>query len=317
MSRARAMHRFMGFVRFCLIFLLLFTGCVFQKTQSTSLADARYDFKTVLMPQQKLKEPVPQAPSNIFQTVKYSSPSGELAAYLSPNPGDGKKHPAIIWITGGDCNSIGDVWSPLPRNNDQTAAAFRNSGIVMMFPSLRGGNDNPGIKEGFWGEVNDVLAAAHYLEKQSYVDPKRIFLGGHSTGGTLALLVAESSNYFRAVFSFGPIDIVSDYGSDPEVLPFDTLNRNEVKLRSPVYWLPSIQSRTWVFEGTEGNINALQAMAKATTNPNIKFIEAKGMNHFNILAPVNEIIANKILQDTGEVVNISFSENEMNQVLRK
>ena len=23
-----------------------------------------------------------------------------------PNPNDGKKHPAIVWITGGDCNSI-------------------------------------------------------------------------------------------------------------------------------------------------------------------------------------------------------------------
>ena len=29
-----------------------------------------------------------------------------MTAYLSPNPKDGKKHPAIVWTTGGDCNSI-------------------------------------------------------------------------------------------------------------------------------------------------------------------------------------------------------------------
>ena len=66
----------------------------------------------------------------------------------------------------------------------------------MMFPSLRGGNDNPGNKEGFLGEVDDVLAAADFLSKQEFVDPNRIYLGGHSTGGTLVLLVAACSNKF-------------------------------------------------------------------------------------------------------------------------
>ena len=110
--------------------------------------------------------------------MTYPAPSGNLAAYLSPDPGDGRKHPAIIWITGGDCNSIGDVWTPAPLDNDQTAAAYREAGIIMFFPSLRGGNNNPGVKEGFLGEVNDVLAALKYLKNQSYVDANRIYLGG-------------------------------------------------------------------------------------------------------------------------------------------
>ena len=84
----------------------------------------------------------------------------------------------------------------------------------MMFPSLRGGNDNPGVREGFFGEVDDVLAAAEYLSKQAFVDPQRIYLGGHSTGGTLVLLVAECSGRFRAVFSFGPV--LGTRGTAPE-----------------------------------------------------------------------------------------------------
>jgi acetyl esterase/lipase len=123
----------------------------------------------------------------------------------------------------------------------------------MMFPSLRGGNDNPGTEEGFLGEVDDVLAAADFLGKQAFVDAKRIYLGGHSTGGTLVLLVAECSDRFRAVFSFGPADNVAGYG--PEYLPFDSSNPREIELRSPGRWLASIK----------GNIASLQATGPRPT----------------------------------------------------
>ena len=37
------------------------------------------------------------------------TPLGDNAAYLTPDPKDGAKHPAIVWITGGDYSTIGDV----------------------------------------------------------------------------------------------------------------------------------------------------------------------------------------------------------------
>src|SRR5262249_59431771 len=112
------------------------------------------------------------------------SPAGKLAAYLSPDPKDGKKLPAIVWITGGDCNTIDEgCWRQGLAKNDQSAAQYRQAGIIMMFPSLRGGNDNPGVREGFLGEIEDVVAAADFLAKQPHVDPKRIYLGGPHTCG--------------------------------------------------------------------------------------------------------------------------------------
>lgn len=303
-----------------LAFLLL-AGCAQSQTASgeaTSLAEARRGFKTNLVPQRRAKEPAEPAPPKIFRTITYPAPAGDMAAYLSPDPGDGKKHPAIIWITGGDCNSIGDVWSPAPRGNDQTAAAYRKAGVVMMFPSLRGGNANPGVKEGFLGEVDDVLAAADFLAKQPYVDTNHIYLGGHSTGGTLALLVAEASNRFRAVFAYGPVADVAGYGEDSGFLPFDLHNRQEVKLRSPGYWLASIQSPVWVLEGTQqSNISSLRSMARKSTNPKVHFIEIKGADHFTDLAPTNELIAKKILQDTGETNTFTISADEVNQNFAK
>src|SRR5579864_4486114 len=214
---------------------------------AASLTEARKGFQTKLTRQESAQAPVDNPPPNLFRIVHYQSPLGKMAAYLSPDPKDGKKHPAIIWITGGDCTTIDKgCWTEGPPSNDQSASAFRKAGIAMMFPSLRGGNDNPGFHEGFLGEVDDVLAAADFLAKQAFVDPKRIYLGGHSTGGTLVLLTAECSDKFRAVFSFGPADEVAGYGQ--EYIPFDTSNRRELQLRSPGLWLSSIRSPVFVFE---------------------------------------------------------------------
>jgi dipeptidyl aminopeptidase/acylaminoacyl peptidase len=296
-----------------LLLLPLLGGCA-SSGPAVSLTQARTGFKTQVTAPKIAGEAAETAPPAIFATVKYPAPAGSLTAYVSPNPKDGKKHPAIVWITGGDCNSIGDVWSPATPDNDQTAAAFRKAGIVMMFPSLRGGNNNPGVKEGFLGEVDDVLAATKWLEKQPYVDSKRIYLGGHSTGGTLAMLVAESSPRFRATFAFGPVDDVAGYGADSGFLPFNISNEQEVKLRSPGYWLDSIKSPVWVIEGTsEGNIDAVQTMKNASSNPNAHFLTVQGADHFSVLAPTNRLLAQKILSDSGETTNISLTDDELTQ----
>ena len=280
----------------------------------SALAAARHDFHSVLQPQSSNKEPVEPAPPKLFLTTKYPAPAGKLAAYLTPDPKDGKKHPAIVWITGGDCNSIGDVWHPGPRDNEQTASAYRKAGVVMMFPSLRGGNDNPGTKEGFLGEVDDVLAAADFLARQPYVDPARIYLGGHSTGGTLALLVAESSDRFRATFAFGPAAEARDYGLPSRWIPADISKPQENKLRSPLAWLASVQAPTWVIEGTEGNIEPLRDLAKASTNAQVHFVAIQGATHFATLAPTNELLAKKIVQDTGVPGSFSLTEEEANRL---
>lgn len=281
-----------------------------------SLTEARRGLVTKLVPHPADKKPVAEPPPALFRVVRYDAPVGKLAAYLTPDPKDGKKRPAIVWITGGDCNSINDCWTEDPPSNDQSAAAFRKAGIVMMFPSLRGGNDNPGTKEGFLGEVDDVLAAADFLAKQPFVDPTRIYLGGHSTGGTLVLLAAECSDRFRAVFSFGPAEDVAGYG--PDFMPFDTSNPKEIALRSPGRWLASVRSPVFVIEGTaQGNLDSLQAMRRASTNPNLHFLPVQGATHFSVLAPANRLLAAKILADTGTTTNIAIAEAELNRLFGK
>ncbi len=295
-----------------LIVALVGCGSSVPVDKSLTLPQARAAHTTKLMRQVQSNEAPAIPPSDVFELVGYAPPSGTSAAYVSPDPKDGKRHPAIIWITGGECNTIGDVWSEQPLEADQSAAAFRKAGIIMMFPSLRGGNQNPGYIEGFYGEVDDVLAAADYLLSKPYVDPQRIYLGGHSTGGSLVMLVAASTDRFRAVFSFGPVEDVSGY-NEPNWVPVSTSDRKEISLRSPLAWLHSIQCPTLVLEGQNGpgNASSLTAMQRASTNPLVQFHLVPGKDHFNVLGPVNQLLAQKVLADAGEKTNITLTPDEL------
>ncbi|RYG63260.1 hypothetical protein EON80_21600 [bacterium] len=126
------------------------------------------------------------------------------------------------------------------------------------------------------------------------------------------MLVAESSPRFRNVFAFGPVADVAGYGHDSGFLPFNVDDDGEVAVRSPQYWLSSVKSPLWVIEGShQGNISSLYAMQKATTNPNIHFLPVKGANHFDVLAPTNKLIAEKIRNDFGARTNIKMTTVEL------
>ncbi len=230
-----------------------------------------------------------------FQLIHYQSPVGQNAAYVTADPGDGNKHPAIVWITGGDTNSIGDVWTPNERSNDQSASAFRKAGIVMMFPSQRGGNDNPGRREGFYGEVDDILAATNHLAKLPYVDANQIYLGGHSTGGTMVMLVGAYSDRYRAIFSLGPVAGAAQYGGD--FVYCDPNDEMEMVLRSPILWLHDVKTPMYVFEGAEdGNWDAIELMVAENSSPHIQFFQIPGHDHFSVIAPLTEKLADQIVK---------------------
>ncbi len=290
--------------------LFLFAGCTLLHRKSRTLREARSHFVTQLTRHTNDSDryPVPVPPSDQLGVVYYPSKVGNLAAYLSVTPKDGKRHPAIIWIDGGNCSSLDDVsWVPQSPDNDQSASVFRKLGIITMYPSLRGGNQNPGSHEGFYGEVDDVIAAEKFLALQPDVDPTRIYLGGHSTGGTMTMLAAELTSRFRAEFALGPEASVRGYPK--RWLPFDTNNTEEVKLRSPGYWMSSVTRPLYVLEGTNypSNIRALRFMRSRCTNPLIHFIPLPGYDHFSEVLPATILIAHKILQDKGKNCTIDLA----------
>lgn len=82
---------------------------------------------------------------------------------------------------------------------------------IFVLPNFRGRNDNPqaGGSELARGDIIDVL---DYVEREYHVDKSRVYLGGGSGGGHMALLMAGyHPNRFSAVSAWVPITDLADW----------------------------------------------------------------------------------------------------------
>jgi acetyl esterase/lipase/Fe-S cluster assembly iron-binding protein IscA len=280
----------------------------------TDIVAARAAFKTrILDTAPKGDGTEPDRPGSTFSLITYKSPAGDLAAYLTADPKDGQKRPAIIVCTGGFGGIGDDSWLV-----ERFTGHFRNAGMVVMCPSWRGQQKNPGVAEGFYGELDDALAAVDFVRALPYVDPARVYITGHSTGGTISLMVAEATDKVRASFPLGPcydmaaVTAEGKFYGDPS--PFDTTNPMEVRLRSPIEFIAGLRAPTFSFEGRLSPNDALSTDAnqRATRagKPFTAFSIRDG-DHFNIVDPVNALIAAKIAADTGPVCAIAVSDGEV------
>ena len=249
--------------------------------------------------------PAPPPPSGLLELVQYQAPLGANRAYVTPVQA-GPRRPAIVWIHGGmDFGLDSFLWEDAERGNDQSGRAFREAGIVEMYPSFRGSHDNPGRAECFFGEVEDVIAAAEFLATRADVDPTRIYLGGHSTGGTLAMLIAESTDRFRGVIALGPIEDVRGYSACLSMhAPED-----EIFVRVPIEFVSEIRTPTFIIEGgLNANAESARAIYQERGSAPVTLIVVPGADHFSVIAPATEVAAQAILADTGATSALAITE---------
>ena len=130
-----------------------------EPEQGSDLLRERSGFKTKVKsnPDYQADGPIDQPPAKLFSVVHYPSAVGDLVAYLSPDPKDGKKHPALVYAHGG----FGGI-NGLQFGKEQFAP-FREEGYIIFCPSWRGENENAGKYEMFYGEVDDALAGIDFV----------------------------------------------------------------------------------------------------------------------------------------------------------
>ncbi|RKH08514.1 peptidase [Corallococcus sp. CA053C] len=279
------------------------TSVTLRKTFRTALKEA---------PTQHVSAPTP--PADLFEVVRYPAPLGSNAAYITPVR-EGGKRPAVVWIHGGFNWGLDDfAWAPAPRDNDQSARAFREAGLVLMLPSLRGSDDNPGAREYFLGEVDDVVAAIDFVAQRSDVDPARVYVAGHSTGGTLALMAAVLSPRLKGAYAFGPVEDVSGYGHYVPLL--GRVTGPELWMRNPVSFVEHLRVPTQVIEGADrGNTGAFEPLRTAAKSAPLSFLEVPGATHFNVLAPVTELLARKLMDAKAEAPPVRLTDAEVREVV--
>src|SRR5262249_35111478 len=114
-------------------------------------------------------------------------------------------------------------------------------------------------------------------------------------------------------FSFGPVGRVTDYDiKDP---PYNSRDEQENRLRSPIYYLSDIRTPAFVIEGNNGNIDSLHELKESNKSSLVQFIEVEGKNHFSVLAPVNNLLAQKILSDISDRSNIKITDAEVRSAI--
>jgi dienelactone hydrolase len=253
--------------------------------QKEDYAQARKNFQTRLVRQGPAPQPWgPQvAPAGVTE-ITYSSGNLELKAWVNQPPFHDVRRPAVLFLHGGFAFDLED-W--------EMTEPFRDAGFVVMTPILRGENGLPGAYSMFYNEVDDVLAAAESLAQQPGVDGNRLYVAGHSAGGTLALLSAMTSPRFRAAASFsGSPDQVrwaqQEQQVQPEVVPFDPADRREFQMRSPLAYPRSFKCPVRLYYGNEefflGLSTPALAQKAAAANLDVQAVQVPG-DHMSAVEP--------------------------------
>lgn len=213
-------------------------------TAPSPFAQAHARFQTHLVRTGPAPQPYePITPPAGTLEMPYRSGPLALKAWVSAPPADGRRRPAVLFLHGGF--SFGeDDWA--------MSQPYRDAGYVVLTPMLRGENGLPGNYSMFFGEVDDVLAAADALAALPYVRADRLYIAGHSVGGTLTMLAAMSSNRFRAAASFSGSPDQAAWGkAQPALVPFDLADAGEFQIRSPLAYAGSFQVPTRLYHGNQ------------------------------------------------------------------
>lgn len=224
-----------------LLFLLSLASCKSGDTAAIakSFATQREGGTTLVREMPSPQDYDLDGPPDGAQEVTYTSGDYQLKAWITTPPTDGKKHPAVVYAHGGFAFGLQDWLDIQP---------YIDAGYQVMVPMRRGENGNPGSFEFFFGEVDDTIAAGNYFSKQPYVDTERLFLSGHSTGGTLAMLAAMLPSPYQAVASFeGAPDIKSFIGINlSKYVPFKKEQR-EYDIRSAIKQVSSLDKPLYIY----------------------------------------------------------------------
>jgi dipeptidyl aminopeptidase/acylaminoacyl peptidase len=259
--------------------------------QHEDYAKARAHFHTRLLrvgPSPQSYKPL-SIPAGVDEIVYASAPFALKAWLYRPASARGRL-PAVLFLHGGHAFDMGD-W--------ETAQPYRDAGFVVMAPMFRGENGQAGNFSMYYDEVDDVLAAAEYLHRLPGVDPHRIFIAGHSVGGTMTMLAALTSKGFRAAAALsGSPDqklYVNLAPGAKERAPFDYHDERELIMRSPLAFAAYFKCPLRIYYGSAEPQFVLTSAQMAATaragGQDVQVVKNEGNHMSHVATSIRESVA--------------------------
>lgn len=139
-----------------------------------------------------VEPPREQASDLDIEYTSFKSANNRLRAVMvAPKAVAGKSLPGLLMVSALGSPRLRQ-FPGLDMNRELAFAVARQGYRVMRF-ELRGSGDSEGRdyrETDFRTEIDDNLAALNFLLSRSDVDPKKTYVFGHSTGGTIAAVLA-------------------------------------------------------------------------------------------------------------------------------
>ena len=153
--------------------------------------------------------------------VTYHAPDGTLIHAQLFARASSTRAAAIVFVHGGPMRQMLLTWNPLDYYSNGYAVNqyLVSRGYAVLSVNYRSGVNyghdfHYAVRTGWTGasEYQDVLAGARWLQRQPFVDAKRIGIWGGSWGGYLtALALARNSDVFKAGVDYSGVhDLVHD-----------------------------------------------------------------------------------------------------------
>jgi dipeptidyl aminopeptidase/acylaminoacyl peptidase len=187
--------------------------------------------------------------------VHYPSRDGKWTisafVYMPYNLPRNGQHPAIVFVHGGPTSQTVNSFNRFVQH-------VANEGYIVIAPNYRGSTgygkqfQQANLFDMGGGDLQDVLAAADWIQKTGYVDPKKLIVMGASYGGYLSMMAVTKApdvwaagvpivpfvNYFTEIENEDPVLREMDIATmgDPEK------NKDLYRDRSPIFFVDQIKA---------------------------------------------------------------------------
>jgi len=178
--------------------------------------------------------------------------------YVPHNAPRDHTHPAIVFVHGGPTSQTVNSFNRIVQY-------LANQGYLVIAPNYRGSS---GYGKEFTdanrfdmggGDLQDVLAAADWIQQTGYVDPKKLVIMGGSYGGYMSMLaLTKAPEVWAAGVSLVPfVNWFTEVQNEDPVLRADDLatmgdpmkNKQLWEDRSPINFVDRIKAPVLLFAG--------------------------------------------------------------------